>query len=199
VELIAVAALELLARDPLRRVLGVQVERLDLDLGAVPAPEPCGPLQADVAERSHVVGPDLDARRLGHGPRLASGGPLAAGESKPRSQPRDPPWRPSYTSPAQVRPRASTSRSLSARKGIVPSSPLDGAPMESNHRPSLPVRWLAMVPIRCTAPFSPIVRLGLVARPRRQPGESAALQASSPRSGDGIEPSKRRAAPPCRF
>ena len=36
-ELLAVAALELLARDSLRRVLGVEVEGPDLDLGAVPA------------------------------------------------------------------------------------------------------------------------------------------------------------------
>jgi hypothetical protein len=60
-----VAALEVLALDPLRRVLGMQVEREPLDLRAEPALQPLGPLEADVAERSYVVAPDGDAR-LGH-------------------------------------------------------------------------------------------------------------------------------------
>ena len=58
----AVAPLEFLARDALRRVLGMEVERQPLDLSAEPALEPVGPLEADVAERSYVVAPDGDAR-----------------------------------------------------------------------------------------------------------------------------------------
>jgi hypothetical protein len=58
----AVAPFEILARDALSRVLGMQVERQPLDAGAEPALEPVGPLQADVAERSYVVAPDGDPR-----------------------------------------------------------------------------------------------------------------------------------------
>jgi hypothetical protein len=61
----AVAPLELLARDALRRVLGMEVEGSPLDLGAEPVLEPRRPLQADVAERSYVVAPDDDLRRFG--------------------------------------------------------------------------------------------------------------------------------------
>jgi hypothetical protein len=58
-----VAGLELLDRDPLRRVLRMQVERQPLDLSAVPALEPRRALSRDVAEGSYVVGPDPDQGR----------------------------------------------------------------------------------------------------------------------------------------
>jgi hypothetical protein len=65
VEAGAVAALEVLAGDALRRILRMEVERQPLDASAEPALEPVGPFEADVAERSYVVAPDGDAR-LGH-------------------------------------------------------------------------------------------------------------------------------------
>src|SRR6185503_7189601 len=58
----AEARLELRARDPLGRVLRVQVEGPPVDAGAVPALQPRGPLEADVAERSYVVAPDAEDR-----------------------------------------------------------------------------------------------------------------------------------------
>ena len=66
----AIAALELGARDSLGRVLRVQVEGSPLDPRAEPALQPRRPLEADVAERSDVVAPDLNQRHvfgsLGH-------------------------------------------------------------------------------------------------------------------------------------
>src|SRR3954447_15055019 len=71
-----VAPLELGPLDPLGRVLRVQVERAPFDLRAEPALEPRRPLEADVAERSYVVGPDGDPRRLRHrGPAYAAACP----------------------------------------------------------------------------------------------------------------------------
>jgi hypothetical protein len=58
----AVTALEHGARDALRRVLGMQVERPPLDPRAEPALEPRRPLEGDVAERSYVIAPDDDRR-----------------------------------------------------------------------------------------------------------------------------------------
>ena len=66
---LAVAGVELGARDPLRRVLRVEVEGEPFDRGAEPALEPLGPLVADVAIRSDVVAPDRDGV-LGHAARL---------------------------------------------------------------------------------------------------------------------------------
>jgi hypothetical protein len=60
----AVALRELLDRDPLGRILRVQVERQPLDLSAVPALEPCRAFNRDIAERSYVVGPDPDQGRI---------------------------------------------------------------------------------------------------------------------------------------
>ena len=59
----AVARVQLLARDPLRRVLRVEVEGEPGDLGAEPARDPVGRRLAEPAERSDVVGPDQDVRR----------------------------------------------------------------------------------------------------------------------------------------
>jgi hypothetical protein len=50
-----------LAGDPLRRILGMQVEGKPLDAGAEPALQPVGPLETDEAERSDVIRPN------GHG------------------------------------------------------------------------------------------------------------------------------------
>jgi hypothetical protein len=61
-EIEAVATLEVLDRDPLRRILRMQVEWKPLDLSAVPALEPRRALGRDVAEGSYVVGPDPDQR-----------------------------------------------------------------------------------------------------------------------------------------
>jgi hypothetical protein len=66
VKRLAVPGVQLLARNPLRRVLGMEVERKPRDLGAVPAPEPVGRGLADPAERSDVVRPDQNGG-LGHG------------------------------------------------------------------------------------------------------------------------------------
>src|SRR3954469_12232050 len=69
----AVALLEDGARDALRRILRVQVEWAPFDPRAEPALEPRGPIEADVAEGSYVVGPHGDPRRLRHrGPAYAS-------------------------------------------------------------------------------------------------------------------------------
>jgi hypothetical protein len=77
-ELRAVTALELGARDALRRILGVQIEWPPFDTRAKLALEPRRPLQADVAEGSYVVAPDGDLRRavacLHHRFRLAPRG-----------------------------------------------------------------------------------------------------------------------------
>ena len=51
---------EVRARDPLRWVLGVQVEGQPLDLGAEPALEPLGRALTDAAEGSDVIRPDQD-------------------------------------------------------------------------------------------------------------------------------------------
>jgi hypothetical protein len=59
---------------------------------------------------------------------------------------------------------------------------------------------LAMVETRCIAPFPRSRASPRLGNPRQERGgHSGAVQGFSPRSGDGIEPSKRRVAPPCRF
>ncbi len=68
-----VAGDELLARDSLRRVLGVQVERQPLDGRAEALLHPPGQHLADAAERSDVVRPDDDLV-LGHCQTLPAGG-----------------------------------------------------------------------------------------------------------------------------
>jgi len=66
VKRLAVPGVQLLARNPFRRVLGMEVEREPRDLGVVPAPEPVGRGLADPAKRSDVVRPDQNGE-LGHG------------------------------------------------------------------------------------------------------------------------------------
>jgi hypothetical protein len=61
----AVPAMQLLQRDPLRRILGVQVEREPRDDGVELAPRLLSRYLAEPAERSDVVAPDED-RELGH-------------------------------------------------------------------------------------------------------------------------------------
>ena len=56
----SVAREQPLARDALRRVLGMEIEGEPDDLGAEPAPQPVGRWLADTAERSDVVAPDED-------------------------------------------------------------------------------------------------------------------------------------------
>jgi hypothetical protein len=56
----AIAPVEFREGDPLRRILGVQVEREPDDLGVELAPCPLGRLLAEPAERSDVVAPDDD-------------------------------------------------------------------------------------------------------------------------------------------
>jgi hypothetical protein len=51
----AVASQQLLAREPARRILGMEVERKPRDLGAVPAPEPGDRRLGRPAERSDEV------------------------------------------------------------------------------------------------------------------------------------------------
>jgi hypothetical protein len=68
-----VAAMELRERDPLGRVLGVQVEREPDDLGVELAPRLLGRHLAESAERSDVVAPDED-RVFGHYLSNAPGG-----------------------------------------------------------------------------------------------------------------------------
>lgn len=60
------------AKDTLARKLWMQEVRAPFDLCAVPAREPVGPLQADVAKRSGVVAPDPDSA-VGHDPCLPGG------------------------------------------------------------------------------------------------------------------------------
>jgi hypothetical protein len=60
-----VTAVQLRKRDPLRRVLGVQVEREPRDLGVELAPRLLGRYLAEPAERSDVVAPD-ENRMFGH-------------------------------------------------------------------------------------------------------------------------------------
>ena len=60
VDVLRIAAVEFLARDPLGRVLRVQVEGQPLHLRPVLPLQPCGPLQGHRAERSDVVAPDPD-------------------------------------------------------------------------------------------------------------------------------------------
>ena len=67
--LAAVAGEQLLARDPLRRVLGMEIERQPAHVGAKLALELRGRRLARAAERSDVVAPDLDGV-LVHGLRL---------------------------------------------------------------------------------------------------------------------------------
>ena len=62
-ELPAVAALQIGSRDPLGRVLGMQIKRPPHQSRAELALEPRRPLKADVAERSYVVAPHGDPRR----------------------------------------------------------------------------------------------------------------------------------------
>jgi hypothetical protein len=59
-----VAALQVGAADALLRVLRVEEERKPVDPRAVPALQPLGPREADVAERSRVVAPDRDGERF---------------------------------------------------------------------------------------------------------------------------------------
>jgi len=63
VERVAVARVQLVAGNPLERVLRMQVERQPGDLGAVPALEPVGRGLADPAERSDVVREDENGGR----------------------------------------------------------------------------------------------------------------------------------------
>jgi len=63
--LLAVAGVQLGAGDAFAGILRVEVEGEPLDRGAEPAPQPLGPLVADVAVRSDVVAPDRDGV-LGH-------------------------------------------------------------------------------------------------------------------------------------
>jgi hypothetical protein len=51
---------QLPARDPLHRILGMEVERKPRDLGAEPARDPLGRRLAEPTERSDVVRPDED-------------------------------------------------------------------------------------------------------------------------------------------
>jgi hypothetical protein len=60
-----VAGVQLLARDPVLRILGMEVEREPGDLGAEPARDPLGRRLAEPAERSDVVRPDVHVD--GHG------------------------------------------------------------------------------------------------------------------------------------
>ena len=62
--LVAVACVQLGPCDALGRVFGVEVERKPFDRGAEPALEPRRPFEADVAERSDVVAPDVTTWRL---------------------------------------------------------------------------------------------------------------------------------------
>jgi hypothetical protein len=50
--------------DAFRWVFGMKIEGKPLDLGAEPALQPIGPLEADEAERSDVVAPDRDGELI---------------------------------------------------------------------------------------------------------------------------------------
>ena len=72
VERVPVACVQFCALDPLRRILGVEVEREPHHLGVEPALEPLGRGLADAAERSDVVRPDEDGGSLVHAISRAS-------------------------------------------------------------------------------------------------------------------------------
>jgi hypothetical protein len=50
--------------DAFRRVFRMEIERKPLDVGAEPALQPIGPLEADEAERSDVVAPNRDGELI---------------------------------------------------------------------------------------------------------------------------------------